>query len=146
MFVVSLVGVSSTEQESIYGITSFRDVTRIVIVHLVVIPGDDERHRGMDCLEIGIRFVQTVAISIILQCFNLTVGVHAHTILVSLVFINVVAEMEYDVEIFLDHMSKCGEVALFVVVTGAESKPKPIVDGRWFGRCSGSSDLAVFTA
>ena len=128
VLVVRLVGRGATEQEGVARVIVLRDVVRIVVVHLVIVPGDPPRKRRMRGLEIRIGPILRVAVAVVLERRDLVAAVHANPpgFGIARVLIDVVAEVKDEVEIFGGEMTVGREVAGLEMLTGDEGEPETI--------------------
>src|SRR5262245_15056368 len=99
--------------------------SRIVVRDLVIVPGDDERERGVSGLQIRIRLVLSVAVAIVLERDGLRPSVQSHAAWCAGGLVNVVAEMEYNLEILGRHVSIRRVVSHFELLTRGEGEPQP---------------------
>ena len=102
MFVKSLIGRGAPEQELRRIVERLRPFIGIIVLHFVIVPGDDGRHLRVQLLQVGIEPVLGIAIAISRQgrCFD-TIAVAANDRPVLLDgLVDVVAEEQDEFGIF----------------------------------------------
>ncbi len=114
----------------------------------MVVPGDDERRRGVRGHEIGIGFVLRIAIAVIDQRVNLLAAVDAHALAAGIAasLVDVVAGVEHEVELLVGDVPKRREVAHFVVIAAAHGVANPIDAGAFCRRGFRATDLTGLAA
>ena len=85
-------------QEDVARVVVLRDVVRVVVVDLVIVPGHDPGERGVRRLQIRIGPVLRVAVAVVLERHDLRPGVIPHLRFVAAVLVDVVAEVKHEVE------------------------------------------------
>ena len=138
---VGLVGGGAADEE--IRVEIFRAVIGIVVVHLMVVPGDEPGKGGMTALQVGIRLVAGVAVAVLLQGNGLRRLVLAHMPAAPGGFVDVVAEEDHQVQAFRRHVAVGGVEALLVLLAGGEGEAQAVRRGAaWRGsaRASGRAD------
>ena len=117
MLKVGLVGLGSSTKEQFRRETLFLGhVSRVIVVHLMVIPGHDKWKAGMRGLEVRVQSVQRVTVSIIAQQLDLVASVFTSAAIPPLVLIDVVSKMEHHVQVIVKHVAIGRKVTRLVVL------------------------------
>jgi hypothetical protein len=129
VLVVGLVGRRSTTQED-HGVlvrlrVYFGDLVGVVVLHFVVVPGDDPREGRVCRLEILVRLVERVAVAVFGEREDLWAVMGADVtalgdVLVRAVLVDVVAEVHDEVKVLLTHPPVRRVVAVLVHLAGGE--------------------------
>lgn len=126
-------------------------LSRVVVLGLVVVPGDDEGVRGVGGAQIGVGLVEAVPQPVVLQRDRLPVVVGGEPAVgvvagaaggVDGVLVEVVAEVEDDVDVLLGEVLVRGEVAVVVRLAGDGGQAQRAVAGAAGGRGAGPADGA----
>ncbi len=148
--VVRLIGGGAAQQEDLRRRVALVAIAGIVVVDLVIVPGHDERRRQMRRHQIRIRFVLRVAVAIVDQRVDFLSQVLADVsgiaMGVAAAFVDVIAGVEHEVELFLGQPAVAGEVAGFEMPAPAHAKAQAIHcrAGRWRG--DGATNLTGLAA
>lgn len=98
-----------------------------VVGGLVVIPDADERVPLMDCLQVGITAVLSIATPVVFKRNDLMLGIQRPraTIIAFAVLVDVVSEVEYEIKVApAGHPAVGVEVGVSIVRTGADGDPQ----------------------
>ena len=112
-----------------------RPLRGVIVLDLVVVPRRERRHLGVEPLEIWIHAVLRVPVAIGRQRRRLDVVAVApdrRTDSVH-VLVDVVAEEEHEIRLFVGQMAVGGEEPVLVVGAGHEREPEPPQGGRGSG-------------
>ena len=101
----------------------------VVVVDLVIVPDDEERKRRVRRPQRRIAAVLRVAVAVVVERQQLAADVLPHEVVAAGVLVDVVAEVQHEVEIFLGHVLVRREQADLEVLARRDGEPKPI-DGR----------------
>jgi hypothetical protein len=148
---VSLEGDGAAAQEGVARLAVLGDLVGPVVVHLVVVPGDEPGEGGVGGLEVGIGLVLRVAVAVVLERDDLRTGVRAHVaardrVFVRAVLVDVVAEVDDEVEILARHVPVGRVVAVLVLLAGGEREVQRVRrTGRSGLRPAHRADLAAGT-
>jgi len=126
MLEVGLVGSRPPLEERLAG-GRVAVLDRVVVVDLVVVPGDRERMAGVRGAQVGIGLVLRGADAVVGQARGLAgrlVGPTDRALRGPLV--DVVAEVHHEVEVLVGHVPVGGVVARRVVLTGGEGESHPV--------------------
>jgi len=104
-----------------------RYVVGVVVLDLMVVPGDDPGERGVRRLQVRVVAVQGVAAPVAGELRGLARVVSAHVaargvVLVRPVLVDVVAEVHDEVEILPGHVPVGRVVTVFELLTGGEGE------------------------
>ena len=92
----------------------------VVVVDLVVVPGDDEWEARVRLLQVGVKLVEGVPIAIVAEQLDLVARVFSSPSVAPLVFVDVVPKVKHHVEVVLEHVPVGGEIAGLVVLAGGK--------------------------
>ena len=130
MLEVGLIGLGpSTQKQLGREPLLLRHVRRVVVVHLVVVPGHDEREPGVRRLQVRVGPVQRVAVAVVTEQFDLVAGVLPRPAVTALILVDVVTQVKDQIEVVLEHVPVGGEEPGLVVLAGHERHPQ-LVDRR----------------
>ncbi len=124
---VGAVGGGAAQQELLGGAAVLRGVVGVVVLRLVVVPGDDEGVRGVRGHQVRVGLEQGVAQPVVLQRHRLAVVVGRERAVgvvavvaggVDGVLVQVVAQVEDDVHVVLGKVAVGGVVAVGVGLAG----------------------------
>jgi hypothetical protein len=128
-------------------------LARVVVVHLVVVPGRHPGESGVGGLEQRVTLVEGVADPVVVDRLDLRRGVlparHGEGAVVAgsvLVLVDVVAEEEDNVQVLLRHVAIGGVMAGQPVLARREGKPEPVQRGAHRRRRLRPSDRAELAA
>src|SRR2546428_740677 len=97
------------------------DPSRVVVLDLVVVPGDDPREGGVRGLKVLVGPVLRVTIAVVGEAeAPAALGILPHDVAAGVALVDVVAEEQHHVEILARHGGGGGVVALRVVLAGGE--------------------------
>ncbi len=134
MLVESLIGGRAPAKEQIRIIVELRPSVRIVVGDLVIVPGDESGCLRVQALEVGIQPILGIAVAVGRQSRRLNavaVTANGRPVLLD-VFVEVVAEEQHQIGVFVRKMAICGEITVFVV--GARYETEPYAFDRRTGR------------
>ena len=97
----------------------------VVVVELVVIPGDEPRATPMHFLEVPVGTVEGVAAAVVFEGDDAGLGgpgVAADLFVLGGAFVNVVAEVEDEIRVILGHALIGRVVAVFVMLARGEGE------------------------
>ena len=136
-FVVRLIGGGAAQHEELRRRVVLVEVAGVVVVDLVIVPGDHPRRRGVRRHQVAVRFVQRVAVAIVDERVELVAVVLAEAAVVPAAvgapFVDVVAGVEDEIELLVRDAPEGGEVAVLVVLAAADREAQAI-DRRAGGR------------
>ena len=126
VFVIGLIGGGPLGQKGVSGqLRPRRDIVGVIVLKLMVVPGDDPRAVGMGRLEMLVGFVERVAIAVGIERGELSAAMLSHRIGLGSPFVDVVAEVD-DHPRIIRHHSRIGRVeALLEVLARREGKTQP---------------------
>ena len=67
MFVIGLIGMSAAFKKGLARLLIFRRVASVVVIDLVIVPRDDPGKGRVRELQIGIAFVERIAIAVVFE-------------------------------------------------------------------------------
>ena len=132
---ISAVG-SCTPGQKILAALGRRAVIGVVVSDLVVIPSHDPRRSGMGSLQIRIRFIQRIPITVILQAVARAAVVLPRTPRRIAVFINIVAHKQHHIQRFTRHVLVGAKIAVLVILTRSQGQSQGLAAG-WGGQRTG---------
>lgn len=143
-FIVSLIGVGSTEEKLRRGDPAlFRNVIAVIVINFVIIPGEEPRTSGVHGLEIGVSAVLAVAHPVLVESFDFRSDMSPDVASPSGgVFVNVVAEVEDEVGLVLLHFLVSTKEALLPVLARRDGEAKFLRVGIGRRHGAGASDRA----
>ena len=116
--------------------TEFRRETRIVVGHFVIVPDHDERKLRVCRLQVRIELVQRVTQPICSQISHGSLepaGESTATMVASIAYSDVVAQVRHDIEVLLEHVAIRHVVAARPVLTGREGESSSLHDSSAAG-------------
>jgi hypothetical protein len=116
---VRLVAGAPTGEER--GVEILGAVVGVVVVDLVIVPGDDPRHRGVHRLQVRVGLVLRVAVAILDHGAGLATGVLADVVDAPGGLVDVVADEHHDVHVLVEKMAVRAVVALLELL----ARPQP---------------------
>ncbi len=138
MLVEGLVRGGAALEEGRRGIVVLGEGASVVVLHLVVVPGDDPREPRVRGLEVGIRLVQGELEAIPLEGLGLRLelggerGV-ANAAPSDAVLVDVVSQVDDDVQVLLGHVAVRGIEPVIPLLTGRDGEAQ-LLEGREPGR------------
>src|SRR5258708_814413 len=103
----------------------FGPVVGIVVVDLVIVPGEDPRESEVRALQVGVALVEGITRAVLVERIGLARVVLAHVLASPGRFVDVVAEKSYKVEIVAGHVAVGAEPALLVLLARSEGEAQP---------------------
>src|SRR5207247_10960021 len=125
------------------------DPARVVVLHLMVVPGDDPRERGVRRLEIRVGLVLRVPVAVVRQAeAPPALGVLANDVAASVPLVDVITEEEDRVQILACEVGVRRVVALRVVLAGGEREVQRLRcrTDSWCGARSADGTLGAARA
>ena len=119
-----LVGGGAAQQEGRIEILALRP--GVVVFDLVVVPGEGPGHRCVDVLQVAVGFVLGVTHAIAIQRVGLRTDMAAYQVVAPVALVDVVADEEHQVEIFIEQMPVRREVRLFVMLAGGHGEAQAV--------------------
>ena len=147
VFVVGLVRRRPPDEERLSRHAVRRDGPRVVVVHLVVVPGHEPGECGVSGLQRRVGLVERITIPVLLECGRLPLLVTADRRGrgVRGPFIDVVAEVRDQLHVLTGEVLVRGVEALFVVLAGHEREPEAVRRGVRGGGGARPADGARFS-
>jgi hypothetical protein len=122
-----LVGGGATAHEIVVGLFFTAGVgVGVVVGHLMVVPRNDPGGHGVGGLEGGVGAVERVAGAVIVEGENLAAVVAAHLAVARGAFVDVVAKVDDEIEVFAGDMFEGGEETGLVVLAGDEGEAEAV--------------------
>src|SRR5687767_12001472 len=119
MFVINLVSARAV-LEKIFAsrVVNLGNFVRVIILHLVIVRRDNPRRAGVGGLQRFVGFIERVTISIIVERKNLFAVVFARAVAFGgdAAFVNVIAKMNDEIQVFADHVLVRGVKTRFVML------------------------------
>ena len=133
MLVIGLIGVGSPFEELIPRLRVFRDIAGVVVVHFMVVPGDDPRTVRVHLLQRRIGAVERIAVSVIVEGDNFGAVMRANGLLFRPVFVDIVAKEDHKIRLIGQHVVIGGIETVVPALAGSEGKPQRLlhVAGAW---------------
>ncbi len=143
MLVIGLVGRGPAAQERA-GADAAAHVMRIGIVvrHLVVVRYRRPGKGGVRRLQVGVELVEGVTVAVGLQRLHGRGVVPAGLAVVDTALVDVVADMQHEVEVFLGHVAVGGVVAVLVLLAAGDGQLKALQGLRRRGGGACAADRA----
>ena len=105
MLVVRFVGSRAPGQKFLPGRAPLFGFVCVVIVHLMIIPGNNPRKQRMRLLQVGVRPVLRVAIPVFLQRLDLAAVMLPDAGSLGCAFVDVITEVNHQIEILGGHVA-----------------------------------------
>ena len=120
MLVERLIGRRAPDQELRRIVEIFRVFVGVIVLHFVIVPGDKRRHLRVQALQVLVQSVLRIAVAIGRQRRRFdAIGVPAHDRPVLFDgFVDVVAEENDELRIFLGEMPVGGKITVLVIGAG----------------------------
>src|SRR4029450_4140962 len=112
---------------------------------LVVVPGAEPRMARVRRLQIGVALVQRVTDAVFVERLRLARAVRADVVRAPRRFVDVVADVDDQIEVVLEHVAVRDEVALLELLAGGEGESEAVavgVGGRRGPRTADRAHLA----
>lgn len=145
MLVEGLIRGRATLKEHIRIVKRLRPLIRIIVLHLMVVPGHETRNSRVQTLQVGIESILRITVAITVQRVGLnTVTMEADRWAAGLnEFVNVIAKENDKIGLLIDQMAIGREVSGFVVRAGNERKSE-LIERLTRRRCGhGAADTAL---
>ena len=128
VLVIGLVGRRPPREELIprHRALLLGDVGGVVVVKLVIVPGDDPGKGFVGRLQVGVQAILRVTPAIVFEGVQLTAKVLARTIVRTGALVDVIAQMDHEVEVTGEHVPERGEVAVLVVLARNKREVEPV--------------------
>ena len=140
VFVIGLVGGGTAGGEvNALGPATALGAAGVVVLHFVVVPGQQPGAGCVHALQMGVTFVQGVAGAVVVQRDGGRSGHSAYGFAAATVFVDVVAQKHQGVELLALHVAVGAVVAMFPVLTRGIAQAQPL--GR-SARCRESARAA----
>ena len=145
--VIGLVGVGPTLQEGDrVDLLLLGDRPGVVVVELVVVPGDDPGAEGVHGPQVRVGLVLRVADAVVLERSDLRPDMLADLAVAARALVDVVAEVDDQVEVVLGHVLVGGIQARLEVLARGEGEPQLIGLRARGGHGAGPGDRALGVA
>jgi len=125
VLVEGAIGGGAAREEALARPEVLGAVVGVVVVDLVVVPGDDPGEGGVARLQVAVRAVERVAPAIAGKVRRLPRLVAAHMVAPPRGFVDVVAEEDNEVEVLGRHVAMGDEPALLVLLARGEGEAQP---------------------
>ena len=123
-----------------------RAIVGVVVLDLVIVPGEEPRVGRVRGLEVGVALVQRVADPVFVEGLRLPRRVGPDVIRAPGGFVDVVADVDDQVEVVLDHVAIRDEVALLELLAGGEGEAEAVAVGARGRRGPRAADPAHLAA
>jgi hypothetical protein len=132
VFVVGLVGVGpATEEIDGFDVGFFGDGIGVIVVDLMIIPGDAPRGGGVHGLEGGIGSVESVTVAVLGEGFDFGAEVLSDATGDGRAFVDVIAEVDDEVDVIGEHVVVGGKEAGFEVLAGSKGEAEELDGFAW---------------
>ena len=122
VLVPGAVGRGAPREEPFGRVERLRAVVGVVVLDLVVIPGDEPRTGEVRRLQIRVGLVERVAAAVIIQRDRLARAMAANGIAAERGFVDVITEVHDELGLVGDDVAIGAEVALLIVLAGREGE------------------------
>ncbi len=140
VLVVGLIGGGAAHEKGRVEVLPL--VVGIVVVDFVIVPRHEPRRRRVHALQVGVLFIQRVAITVLVQRARFAGVVLAHMVAAPRGLVDVIAEKNHEIEVLARHVAIGAEIALFVLLAGRERETQALAGGAGRGGSARAADRA----